>query len=491
LFEQSNDAIFVHSLDGKILDVNNRACELTGYSKTELLALPLPELHPESELENVSEAMEATIKEGSVIFETKFITAKGEILNVVISSGLIDKDVGLVQGIVRDITETKRLQELESRAERLELAGTIAGQVAHDLNNLLAPLMAYPEFIRDELPDNNPALTYLAQIEIASHKIADINQDLLVMGRRGHYNLEVMNLNTVIQHALEALEPYPETLTHDIELDDDLMNILGGGAQLYRMISNLLHNAIDAMPNNGRITVKTENYYFDDVSLIYSLVPKGEYVKLTISDTGCGIPDDIVQKIFDPFFSSKAADRKRGSGLGLSVVDAVIKDHNGYIDLNTKVGEGTSFYIYFPITRELGDNQDSGETCGGSESILIVDDDEIQRDVSAELLKILGYKVNSVEAGDKAIKFLQENQTDLLILDMVMPGGMDGAETYRRILEINPFQKAIILSGFSESDRVLKLQELGAGAFVQKPLTIKSVAAAVRTELERPAKVQA
>lgn len=251
----------------------------------------------------------------------------------------------------------------------------------------------------------------------------------------------------------------------------------------------MIHNARDAMQNIGQITIKTENYYVDDVSMIYGRVPKGEYVKLTIADTGCGIPDNIVQNIFDPFFTSKTTDKKRGSGLGMSVVDAVIKDHNGYIDLNTKVGEGTSFYIYFPITRKAKTSQENIEIYGGHENILIVDDDEIQRSVSVQILGKLGYKVTSVESGEKAVELTKNNQYDLLVLDMIMPDGIDGAETYRRIIEITPDQKAIIVSGFSESERVIEAQKLGVGVFVQKPLTKEAIASAVRNELDRKVKV--
>ena len=263
------------------------------------------------------------------------------------------------------------------------------------------------------------------------------------------------------------------------------MMIKGGGAQLHRVISNLLHNAKDAMQSMGVITIKTENYYVDDASVAYGRVPKGEYIKLTITDTGCGIPDHVIERIFDPFFTTKTADKKRGSGLGMSVVDSVIRDHNGFIDLNTKVGEGTSFYAYFPVTREYENINESEEATGGDESILIVDDDPIQREVSSKLLTKLGYRVNMMENGELAVEFMRNNEVDLVILDMVMPGGPDGTETYRRILEIVPEQPAIIMSGFSESDRVLEAQRLGAGAFVRKPITSRGIAAAVRRELNR------
>jgi len=442
----------------------------------------------QDEVRTVFEKLMRGEVEEVMTYENPIVTKNGSEKIILWHNTLLRDESGNICGSLssgEDITEIKRLQTLESRAERLETAGTIAGQVAHDFNNLLAPLIAYPDFIRDELPKSHPTLQYLDQIEKAAQKIADINQDLLTMGRRGHYNQVVLNLNTVIQHAYSELEPLPKTLVCELDLSENLMDILGGGAQLHRMVSNMLHNAKDAMQDIGQIIVRTENYYVDDVSIVYGRVPKGEYVKLTISDTGCGIPDDIVQKIFDPFFTTKATDKKRGSGLGMSVVDAVVKDHNGFIDLSTKVGKGTSFYIYFPITREAMDSQDLDETCGGSEMVLVVDDDITQCEVSSQLLKKQGYKVHFVESGEKAIEYLRENRRDLVLLDMVMPGGIDGTETYRRILEISPHQKAIILSGFSESDRVLEAQKLGAGAFVRKPVSMKVIACTVRAELDR------
>ncbi len=390
-------------------------------------------------------------------------------------------------GTVLDITETKRLRELKSRAERLETAGTIAGQVAHDFNNLLAPLMAYPEFIKDELPGESHARAYLDDIENVAKKIADINQDLLTMGRRGHYTQDIIDLNRIVLHAAKEIESASPATEFRIDLDKDLMRIKGGSAQIHRLLINLLVNARDATPaaGGGTVTIRTENYYANDTSIAFGWIPLGEYVKMTVSDNGCGIPDEIIQKIFDPFYTTKTADRKRGSGLGLSVVDAVMKDHNGYIDVRSKVGEGTSFYMYFPVTREEISDTEFRNLSGGTERVLIVDDDQIQRDVVSRLLQKLGYRISAVESGEKAIEFLRHNPQDLVILDMVMPGGMDGTDTYEKILKINPAQKAIILSGFSESDRVMEAYRLGAGPFVRKPVTKNIIAAAVRSELDR------
>ncbi|MCK4656503.1 MAG: response regulator, partial [candidate division Zixibacteria bacterium] len=360
---------------------------------------------------------------------------------------------------------------------------------AHDFNNLLAPLIGYPDMIRDELPANHPVLEYVHDMEKSAHQIAEINQQLLTLGRRGHYNLEPVNLNEVVMAAVRELEPLPVSLSFETHLSQDLMNTMAGRAQLHRVLANLISNARDAMNDSGRIVIETENFYVDKISLAYGQIPTGEYVKLTVTDTGHGISDDIAQKIFDPFFTTKTSDKKRGSGLGLSVVDAVVKDHEGYIDMHTVEGKGTSFYLYFPITRETTD--DLGPECviGGTETVLVVDDDSVQREVSVKILKRLGYRVNAVDCGEKAIRFLSENEQDILLLDMIMPDGIDGTETYRRAVEISPTQKALILSGFAESERVQMALKIGAGAFIRKPLTRKTLADAVRKELDREVKV--
>ena len=396
-----------------------------------------------------------------------------------------DGTIESVLSIARDITETMRLKDLESRAKRLETAGQIAGQVAHDFNNLLAPLMAYPEFIRGELPDNSRAQKYLNDIENAAGQIADINQQLLTLGRRGHYNLEPLNLNNVIREVLRQMEPPPKSLVLDVKLDDNLMNIKGGQSQIYRVISNLVNNARDAMTDIGRISIRTENYYVDKAFGHYVRIPKGEYVKVTVSDNGTGIPEENLQKIFDPFFTTKTTDKKRGSGLGLSVVDSVVKDHHGYIDVETRLGEGTTIYVYFNITRENIEAPRDDAILGGTESILVVDDDSVQREVTARLLNHLGYKTEAVESGEKAIIKLKDKSFDLLLLDMIMPGGIDGTETFRLAREIDRNQKAIIVSGFSESRRVHEAINLGAGAYIRKPLNLKSISLAVRKELDR------
>jgi PAS domain S-box-containing protein len=470
---------------------NSRWHRITGYSDEELASKYGTDFFEGKDRELIGERMAKVFREGAADAEAELVTKDGRRIPYYFTGRrkkLNGKDHLIGLGI--DITETKRLRELESRAQRLETAGQIAGQVAHDFNNLLAPLMAYPEFIRDELADDHPALQYIADIEHAANQIADINQQLLTLGRRGHYNQEIMNLNNVVRQAVRHLETPASTLVIDSEFADDLMNIKGGRSQMFRAVTNLLVNAREAMQDIGQITIKTENFYVDNMWTDYSRVPQGEYVKLTITDTGCGIPDEIRSKIFDPFFTTKAAGKKRGSGLGISVVDAVVKDHDGYMDMSSTLGKGSSFYVYFPVTREMVDPPILDEITGGDESVLIVDDDRVQRDVSLKLLSSLGYEATAVESGEAAVEMLRQHSFGLMVLDMIMPPGIDGAETYDRALAINADQKAIIVSGFAESDRVAAALRMGAGAFVKKPLTRRRLAVAVREELDRVAKPQ-
>ncbi len=427
---------------------------------------------------------------GSCQCEVRILSAKGNerTIHMSVSPRRDNQDnyIGAFCGII-DITETKRLQEFAARAQRLETAGRIAGQVAHDFNNLLGPLVAYPELITNYLPPAHPARRYVAAMEKAAEQMSEINQQLLTLGRRGHYNHEPMDLNDIISQVVDQIFPVPDTLQLHQNIGADLMNIKGGKSQIMRAISNLVANAREAMHDSGDLTIRTENYYVMKPSGNITSIPQGEYVKLTVADTGCGIAPDDLGQIFDPFFTTKTTDHHKGSGLGLSIVFAVVKDHQGYIDCESTPNQGTSFYLYFPITREHVSAADDEQLTGGDEYILLVDDDPIQREVTGDLLRELGYTVAAAESGERAIELLDKRQPDLMILDMVMPGGMDGAETYKKAHEVYPLQKAIIVSGYAESGRVAEALRLGAGGFVKKPITIQSLAQAIRRELEREA----
>jgi len=242
------------------------------------------------------------------------------------------------------------------------------------------------------------------------------------------------------------------------------------------------------MPKGGIVTIKTANQYLDKPIHGYDEVREGDYVVLSVSDTGEGIPAADLKRIFEPFYTKKVMGRS-GTGLGLAVVWGTVKDHNGYINVESEEGKGSTFTLYFPVTREDITTEAAAisisEYMGKGESILVVDDVKEQCDLAAGMLRKLNYNVARVSSGEEAIAYLKEHKIDLMVLDMIMDPGMDGLDTYRSVLEIHPRQKAIIVSGFSESDRVITAQALGAGAYVRKPYIIEKLGLAVKTELDR------
>jgi len=424
-------------------------------------------------------------------YELDLITASGNKKTILCNISPRYDDRGLYRGAfgtTLDVTETKRLQEFSSRAQRLETAGRIASQVAHDFNNLLGPMTAYPELIKEDLPKGHPAIKYLDDIVSSATRMADINQQLLTLGRRGHYNLEIMNLNEVVELVLEQVFLLEKNIAIHKMLDQDLENINGGKSQIYRAISNIVLNAKDALPDGGEVFIKTENVRISDFLGKFTKIPGGEYVKLSISDTGSGIPTEILPRIFEPFFTSKVSDKQRGSGLGLSVVHAVVEDHDAFIDWDSAPDQGASFFIYFPVSSNSISEVTGMHIVGGDENILVIDDDTLQRGVTRNLLEKLGYSVESVSSGEKGIEYLKSNARDLIILDMIMPDGMDGTETYKNILKFKPDQKAIVVSGFADSEKVESVLKLGVNTFLRKPLTLRALALAVRKEFDNNSK---
>ena len=312
------------------------------------------------------------------------------------------------------------------------------------------------------------------------------------MARRGVVVTEVVNLNEVISEYLkspehEKLQSYHPGAHIETHLENVILNILGSPTHLSKTVMNLVSNAAEAMPEGGELTVSTENQYIDRPIIGYDDVKEGDYVVLTISDTGTGIAPEDMGKIFEPFYTKKKMGRS-GTGLGMAVVWGTVKDHNGYINVQSTEGKGTTFTLYFPVTRKSVEDRSEAslkDYMGKGEAILVVDDVEEQRKIASGMLKELGYSVASVPNGEDAVEYLMANEVDLLLLDMIMDPGMDGLDTYRKIIKHHPGQKAIIASGFSETDRVKELQSLGAGTYIRKPFLLEKIGISVKEELEK------
>jgi len=393
---------------------------------------------------------------------------------------------------IRDEEERKLMEDRLRRAEKMEALGIMAGGVAHDLNNILGIMAGYSEILLADLDEKSPLRSYVENIVESSERAATVVQDLLTLARRGVAVTRVVDLNKTVYDYCRSPE-YENLLARHpacrlkIELVDSLLRIKGSPVHLMKTLMNLVANAAEAMPRGGEVAVRTENRYLDRPVMGYDDVEQGEYVVLSVSDSGEGIAEEDLKRIFEPFYTKKVMGRS-GTGLGLTVVWGSVKDHNGYIDVESEEGRGTTFSLYFPVTREEMpefETDPASDYLGRGESILVVDDVQGQRDLAARILARLNYRVASAPSGEEAVEFVKANPCDLLVLDMIMDPGMDGLETYQKIVAIKPRQKAIIVSGYAETDRVAMAQSLGAGAYVRKPYLMERLGREVRKELDR------
>lgn len=443
--------------------------------------------HPEKRFTTEAKSRRKTGREAWIVWTFRPISNSDGIIYEILCIGNDRTDLKEAE------KERRELEFRLQRAQKMEAIGTLAGGVAHDLNNILAGLVSYPELLLMQIPEDSKLRKPIETIQKSGEKAASIVQDLLTLARRGVAVTEVLNINQIISDYLES--PEFESLQENhpsvavvVDLETELQNIMGSPVHLSKTIMNLISNAAEAMPDGGKVIVSTRNNYLDVPIKGYAHVDEGEYAVVTVSDTGIGIPEKDLDRIFEPFFTKKVMGRS-GTGLGMAVVWGTVKDHSGYIDVESTEGQGTTFTLYFPITRRQAAGKGHGvsphDYQGKGETILVVDDIQEQRDVATGILEKLGYKVVCVSSGEEAVEWLKSSTADLVVLDMIMNPGMDGLDTYREILKFRPGQRAIIASGFSESSRVKEAQRLGAGAYVKKPYLMEKIGMAVRDALDR------
>ncbi len=499
LYENAPHAYFsIDASTGEILNCNPAAERLLGYKRKEMLGWRWTRFAADkvSSLAQVRRVSHVLQQGGAVSNEElELVGANGS--PVWVSLSLVpfrDARGDIVEGrcIMVDITERKKLEEKLRHAQKMEAIGTLAGGVAHDLNNILSGIVSYPELLMMELAEDSHLIRPLEKIRDSGKRAAAIVQDLLTLARRGVSAVEVINLNNVIGEYLQSpefsdlAERYP-AVKLETRLEESLLDIKGSSVHLIKTIMNLVTNAIEAMPDGGTIRISTANCHLAEPLKASDLKP-GDYVVMKVADNGVGIAPEDVNRIFEPFYTKKQMGRS-GSGLGMAVVWATVKDHRGVIDVSSQLGIGTTFTLYFPATTERCSVEDKfgklEELMGNGQTVLVVDDSSEQIDIATTILSKLGYKVSAVTSGEAAVQYVEKHKPDLVILDMIMDPGMDGLETFRKIREIRPDQRAIIASGYSESIRVRQAQSLGAGSYVKKPYVIREIATAVKQELEK------
>ncbi len=492
LFQESRDAIFTSTPDGRFLEINPAAIRLFGYdSAGDLLAVNIPQAlyFDVNERNSFQEKM---ANDGFVTnFELKLRRKDGKPIKALLSSTSVYDESGNViayRGFLKDITENLELKERLAHAQRMESVGLLAGGIAHDFNNILGGILGYASLVKLKLRKDDPHYKYIDTIEKSAVRGADLTNQLLVFARKKEGKTKHIDLNRTVEDTIKIIRStFPKTIEIEKRLSENSLTVLGDETQMHQIVMNLCVNARDAINEKGIITLKTGRIKLYDTSAQkYMDAVPGDYVSLEVEDTGCGIDSETQKKIFEPFFSTK--EQGKGTGLGLSMVYGFVRSHDGFIDVNSSPGKGSRFRIFLPAN-------DSGKTEkkdkikepeNGSELILVVDDEEIMRSFLEQALESHGYKVLLAKNGLEGVEVFKQNKDkiNLIILDMLMPK-MSGSEALNKMQEIDPNIKVIIASGYSDEEKLNAIKSMDIAGFIQKPFKLKDLLSRIRTILDK------
>jgi len=486
LFEQSNDAILIHK-QGRILDVNQRACDLLGYDKGKLLTMEIRDLHPEDEHHSAMERIALVEKGLSLFFETRLKRADGGVVDVEVSSSLINAGDKTIQGIVRDITERKLYEERKRTRqdqihlmEKMEAAGTMAAGIAHNFNNILMGIQGNVSMILLQKDNGHPEYERLKTIEGLTERASELTGLILDMAEGGSRKLGRADLNHIVEATSNTFRADQEKVAIKRELAGDLLPVEMDRRQIWKCLMALYRNCAEAMPEGGTIELRTTNVTREDMGQIArEMVPQGEYVRLTISDTGIGMDKPEKDRIFDPFFTTKGL--ARATGLSLSSVYGTVRAHGGYIWVDSEKGVGTTFEIYLPaISHEITERKahmgEKGEEPRDSKTVLLIDDEEMIISLGREMLEKLGYRAITAKSGRDGIRLYETRKEEiaLVILDLIMPDTA-GIEVYEAIMEINPDAKVLFSSGYVLEGVLEEMLEKSKAGFIQKPYGLEEL----------------
>lgn len=509
-----SDAVIATDAVGCIQFMNTRAENLTGWNPADAIGRKLTEvfcLLQANATALVENNLTAILEKGAVVHpdtDAILVSKDGRQAPIAHSAAPIRDDHGTILGVVasfRDITEQKNAQARERqlqdrlfRSQRMESLGSLAGGVAHNLNNILGPMVNYPDLIVKNLPPGSALRQDLQIIKNSACKAVDIIRDLLTLGRIGHFPMEPLVLNRVLDQVVRSsaysglLHGAPLVVV-DLQWGADQPAIQGSEGLLQEMALNLLIHAFDSMPEGGRLTLTTSVEQVHAPIAGYELIHPDTYVVLHVMNTGPVINEQELNRMFEPFYANDKARSQKRSGLELAIVYAGVKEHKGFIDVRSLPGKGSDFIVYFPVSGALPEIREQSDHLDfrGNETVLVVDDDEDQRHIAARWLRTSGYKVLTAHNGQAAIELLdsaawaQGPVIDLVLLDMIMADDFDGLDTYKKMLEFNPHQKAIMVSGFAVTDRIKEALKLGVGQYIQKPYDFDNLGRAVRRELDK------
>ncbi|WP_414578145.1 response regulator [Anabaena sp. CCY 9402-a] len=476
LLDVTQDAIFVQNLDGQILFWNQAAELLYGWEKAAAIGKQTQELWQENNLELLQIALKHLKKNNFWEGELHQKTRNGQDI-IVASRWTLVHEFGeqppSILVVNTEITQKKLLEAQFLRAQRLESIGTLASGIAHDLNNVLAPILMTAQLLEAQIKDER-SLRLLPILINNAKRGANLVKQVLSFTRGLEGERTLLQLKHLILEIKQIIkETFPKSIEVVTKISQNLWTVFGDGTQLHQVLMNLSVNARDAMPNGGLLYIEAKNLFIDESYTTMNLDAKvGPYIVVTVTDTGTGISPEILDRIFEPFFTTKEVGK--GTGLGLSTVLGIIKSHGGFININTEAGKGSQFTVYLPAqeTKETLEEADTALPPGNGELILVVDDEDSIRDITKTSLESHNYKAITASDGIEAIALYAEYQAEifLVLTDMVMPS-MDGLTTIRTLQRMNPQVKIIAVSGQSINDKLSTAHNINIQAFLSKPYT--------------------
>ena len=492
LVENAHDIIYTHDLDGNYTSINKAGETITGYTVEEALRLNVDQTVAPEYLPKVREMLRRKVAgERVTAYEIEIVAKDGRRIILEVNTKMVYQDgvaVG-VQGIARDVTERKQLEDQLRQSQKMEAIGQLAGGVAHDFNNLLTAINGYSSLALQRVDENHSLRGYLEEIKKAGERAANLTRQLLAFGRKQILQPLPMNLNDVVTDMNKMLRRLiGEDVALTAKLDPSLNRIQADPGQIEQVLVNLVVNARDAMPQGGNLMIETGGVELDQeyASKHVGVVP-GKYVVLAVSDTGTGMSEETRERIFDPFFTTK--EKGKGTGLGLSTVYGIVKQSGGNIWVYSEEGHGTTFKVYLPQLKNTSQQAEApaaeAAIPNGSETILLLEDEDVVRGLARQILEHAGYNVVAASRGEEALRFCNEKsqQVDLLLTDVVMPE-TSGKEIADRLSQMRPGLRVLFMSGYTD-EAIVHHGVLDSNVeFIQKPFTPAALAKKVREVLD-------
>jgi PAS domain S-box-containing protein len=496
--DKAGDAVFWMGPDAKFIYVNDTACSSLGYSREELLSMTVHDIDPNFPEAAWPEHWQEVRRRGAFIVESQHRTREGKVFPVEIKVNYLEFEGEEYNcAFARDITERQEAEKEKEKmqvqlrqAQKMEAVGTLAGGIAHDFNNLLQAVQGYAQLLLLRKDGEDDGQRELQQIVRAAERGADLTQQLLTFSRKVESELQPVDFNREVENVRLLLErTIPKMIEVEFRLAEDLKMVNADSGQVEQILMNLVVNAKDAMPDGGKLVVETANVTLDqEYCKIHRVANPGNYVQLTVTDTGHGIDKMTIEHIFEPFYTTK--ETGKGTGLGLATVYGIVKSHNGHIVCYSEPDEGTTFKIHLPTIDSTQEARRAEEHLtapeGGSETILLVDDEEAIRGLGTQILEEFGYTVLTAADGESALRLYSEEQEkiDLVILDLIMPG-MGGKLCLVELLKINLEARVAIASGYSPDGPTKEILKNGAKGFISKPYDLRQMLRVVREVLDQ------